>query len=200
VIRASEAEYRNQLTAHYLKSLDYRGNTEVLDFAFARGDPHRAATVAIARMRLPCEDGSDLWFAGSLGHRGATYVGDSDHRHQFVGIFDMEDLALCEMVASTYHFDEFVERLNYGHTFPLGKGSALRLRGYSAAIALESRLYQHFEDDECLISGIPTRLFSVVPITGADLELKKSRGLDALLESWRASNRDLLHVGSTLAG
>jgi len=195
VIRASEADYRKQLTVHYLKSLDYRGNTELLDFAFAQGDPDRAATVRIARMRLPCEDGSDLWFAGSLGHDRVTYVGDTDHLHQFVGIFDVEDLALCEMVASTYHFDEFVERLNYGHTFPLGKGSTLRLKGYSAAIILEARLYQHFQDDKCLISGIPTRLFSVVPITTAELELKKSRGLDALLDSWKASNRDLLHVG-----
>ena len=190
----SEEDYRKQLTAHYLKALGYTGNTELLDFAFAQGDPHRAAVVKVARMRLPCEDGGDLWFAGSLGHSNASYVA-GDHAHQFVGVFDAEDLALCEMVASTYHFDAFVEKLNYGHTFPLGKASTLRPKGYSAVMILDGSVYRHFEDDHALIAGIPTRLFSVVPVTSAELEVKKSQGLDALLDLWSASSRDLLHVG-----
>lgn len=192
--RIFAAEYQKELAAYYVAALRYGGNVELLDFSFASEEAGRSATVKVARMKLPCDDGTTLWFVGSLSHNEASYSIGADHSHQYVAISDADDLALCEMVASTYHFDRFLEVLDYGHTFPLGPRSALRTRGYSAGLILGADLYEHFKDDESLILGIPTRLFSVVPITRSELEKKKIKGLDTLLEAWNASGRDFLHI------
>ncbi len=198
--RLSGSEYQRDLVAFYLTSLRFKGDTELLDFAFGQGEPERAAMVKIARMCLRCEDGSKLWFAGTLGRVGSSYLIGQDHEHQFIGIFDSDDLALAELIASAYHYDHFVEPLDYGHTFPLPKKSSLRGEGYSSVIVLDGALYRHFETDQALVAGIPTKVFSVVPMSASELKLKKEGGVDALLESWDTERRDILRIGQRARG
>jgi Suppressor of fused protein (SUFU) len=186
-------EYETDLLRFYLASLKYEGATELLEFLLAQNEPQRRAVVKVARMELPCIDGSRLWFTGSLGHAGAAYDVMHDHEHQFVAIVDQDARSLSELVASTYHFHRFVERLDYGHTFPVGN-AALHAAGYSAAIVLDSSLYQHFSRSEALVAGIPTKLYSVIPIEQKEFDTKRAGGLDALFDLWDAERKDILHV------
>lgn len=185
----------------YGSALKYEGNTEVLEFSFGGDQPAVASVVRVARMCLRCSDGSGLWFVGSLGHRGGSYDPELDHDHQFIGIYDSDELLLPELVASAYHYDHFVERLDYGHTFPLGPKSGLRVRGYTAAVILHGGLYEAFgsDHDRPLVAGVPTQLFAIVPLDQEELMQKRADGLDALLQRWDLSKKDVLHLGKGIS-
>lgn len=190
----SRESYRQGLILYYRGALKYDGDTEVLSYSFALRERDRGAVVSGARMGLPCTDGSEMWFLGSVGHAaGSAYEVGKDHEHQFVGIFDSVDDVLLEMVCSAYHYHHFVAPLGYGHTFPI-TARRLVVRGFAGMIVLDADLYQHFDEGEVLIAGIRTVLHSVVPITAAELELKRRDGVDALLEQWDAVGHDVLHI------
>lgn len=186
--------YQQDLLRYYLAALEFNGPVESFEFSFAQHDARRAAVVKITRMALPCSDGSNLWFVGTLGARDLNYSLACDHEHAFVGIFDSGELALCEVLASSYHYDRFVARLGYGHTFPLGPASVVRGKGYSSALVLDATVYQHFRENDALVAGIPTHLSSVVPVGDSELQVKQASGLDALLAQWDRGRRDILHV------
>jgi hypothetical protein len=191
----SGESYQSDLLRYYLTALDYQGDTEVMDFALGLGEPAKEATIRVVRMSLPIEQSSGLWFVGSLGAAGTLYEAVSGHEHQFVGLYDSADRALLELVASVYHYHRFAERLDYGHTVPLGQGGVRRL-GYSGALILHSGVCKPLREEQIQVAGIPTRLLSVVPITQAELELKRDHGLDMLFDSWDRADKDILHVGS----
>lgn len=178
-----------RLVGYYASSLRHERAARFLDFSFSSGSPRTAATIRVACFELPCTAGPSLWFSGSLGPPSA-----GGHSHEFVGIFDSPSPALSELVAATKHFDAFLSPLNTGHTFPLGSLSALRQLGYCAALVLEGSFYGAFERWNVLLSGFTVAVFSVLPISAFELELKKASGIDALLEHWDSNGRDLLHV------
>src|ERR1051325_8853216 len=107
--------------AFYLKTLGHGGPAELLDFKFATGSA-REASVRVARVELRGGEES-FWFAGSASILASEH---RSHVHHFVGIYDSPDMSLVELVGSAFHFDTTVERLGYGHTFPLGSASLLR--------------------------------------------------------------------------
>ncbi len=184
-------QIEKSLLSYYMVAMEYRGPVDLLKLQFASAEPSRAATVQVARIVLSCSDRTELFFCGTLSiDHAAIHVRDE---HHFIGIFDSAETSLLELVAAALHFDRFVERLDYGHSFPLGPHSTLRQRGYRGALVLEKGLYSFF--DECTARLPPqTSVFAVLPITETDLELKRREGLDALLAAWDAEKRDPLRI------
>jgi len=196
MIAESATQEQRRLVAFYLERLGHEGPAELVDFSFAQMDPTKASTVRVARLRLPCDDGSELCFTGSLAEVSTAVSERSDHRHLFIGTYDSSTLSLSELVAAAHHYDHAVETLGYGHTFPLGDASPLRQGGYVAALVLEASIYRFFEDVADVLYAVPTSLFSILPISAAELALKVDRGLDALLDLWEQSRKDILHVNA----
>jgi hypothetical protein len=179
------------MLGYYLASLGYDGGVEFLDFTFGETEPVRRARVRIARLRLPCSDGSELWFSGTLGE---IEDGSSAHDHQFIGVYGWESPFLSELVASAWHFDHKVERLGPGHSFPLGRNSVLRTSGYTSALVLEGDIYQQFTEWQPEIVGREVSILAVVPIGEADVALKRRGGLEALMDEWDREGRDILEI------
>jgi hypothetical protein len=186
------APYQAVLLRHYFESLGSEGSADFIDFPFATGDLGMGLVVRVARIEMPCSDGSTLWFNGTLTGPQET----TSDAVQFVGIFDSDAPSLSELIATAGHYHSRVSALRIGDTVPLGPGSLLRGAGYRAFVVIEPDVYSFFASTESSILGVPTRLAAVLPIDAAELEVKKTKGLEALYEVWENTQRDLLAVVS----
>jgi hypothetical protein len=117
------------------------------------------------------------------------------HVHQFVGISDQPGSTTERFVASMSHYNTVVSLLEVGHSVPLVPSSALRAYGYVASLILPSDTYAYFEGQWPVFEGVSTTLFAVVPVSAADLKIKRKGGLPDLWSHWDATGRDILHVG-----
>lgn len=184
------SEYQAALLDFYMGCLNYDGDASLCDLPFGGGESADAATIKVARLELPCDDGSTLFLSASLGPNDAP----PERPHQFLGIYDSEAMALSELVAAACHYDGFVATLADGHTFPLGPRSHLRAGGYAGGLVLPAATYRYFQTERPLLAGIGTTVFAVLPIAAAELIRIRENGLEALLEQWDAARKDLLHV------
>ncbi|HTP51488.1 MAG TPA: hypothetical protein VMK42_12375, partial [Anaeromyxobacteraceae bacterium] len=132
--------------------------------------------------------------SGSVISPKSVNVRRHDHRHQFVGAFLDDDIAFSELVAAAYHCSLVEKMLGYGSSFGLGERSPLRSRGYAGAVVLEPNFFPMFSDGERPELSVPTTLFSVVPVTGDELNVKLSKGLDALLDAWSEAGKEVFRV------
>src|SRR5262249_3647175 len=148
----------------YLRALGHSGPAELLDFSFAERDPASAASVRVARLSLPCDDGTSLWFTGSIGLVGPTSLIKTDHLHLFIGMYDSEAHSVAELPAAAYHYNLAVDQLDYGHTLPLGRASPLRSKGYSSLLILDAGIYRHFAEPPTRIGDVSITIFSVLPM------------------------------------
>ena len=116
------------------------------------------------------------------------------HEHQFVNIVDNEEIGVAQWVCSAYHYDRYVARLDHGHTFPLSGNARLRDFGHAGTLVIEGGFLRHFAEPSATIAGITTNLFAVVPLTDAELAVKRAHGLDAVFEEWERTKRDTLQL------
>ena len=95
-----------------------------------------------------------------------------------------EHIDILLWLAAYPHLDSTV--LGFGHTVqgdePMFEGSQLR-----HALMLEPLDSQH-RVDELLVDGEPVHVLWLVPLTHGELELKKERGVDALLDLFSAAD------------
>jgi hypothetical protein len=194
-IPSDRPQFERLLTALYARKVGGPRQVEFFDYAFASGDPRRAASVRVARMPVGNPDRPFAWFFGSLTTSRARITDASGHSHQFIGTYLTPHLALGELIAATMHYDRFVEPLGFGHTFPLNTKSPLRA-AYSSGLVLKPGKFAHESSGahEFVLDAEPIALLTVVPIRSEELELKKSQGLEALLDTWETSSRDLFAV------
>ncbi len=189
-----EALWQGAVVALLLDRLGHEGPAKLLDFSFASEDPERAATIRVAKVSLPCDDGSELVLSSALGLAGREDRAADASRRVFLGLYASNSVALAELVAASLHFHLFVEGLDVGHTFPLGRHSSLRRVGYQGALVLGGELYRPFKDVPAVIGGVPTVFLSVHPLTGDELSFKRERGLEKLMSRWRDERKDYLSI------
>ncbi len=179
-------DYHRQCLAWYLRQLAHPGPAEWRDYAMGSGT-RVASTVRVARIRMDLTGGGALLCHASLG----LVDWQAAHVHQFVCIVDDLGDDPSRLVASMAHYSAFVSTLDHGHTVPVATGSPLFLRGYEGTLILEGGFYSYFDASWPTLAGTETSLFAAIPLTRAELEIKRSQGVDALFGEWKRTGRDL---------
>ncbi|MHB8874565.1 MAG: suppressor of fused domain protein [Myxococcaceae bacterium] len=188
-----DTAYGQALLGWYLNRLGLAGDgAEFFDFSFGASEPGRAAVIRVVRFRMALKGGDEVWFFGTLQEPGLSR--GPNHLHQFIGMYSSNALVLGELVAAACHYDRYIEPLGFGHTFPVGERSVLRAAGYPFAAVLDGGTYEPFAESEKEVAAFRTKLLAVVPISQEEKVLKAEMGLDALLDEWERSGKNVLDV------
>jgi hypothetical protein len=160
------------------------------------GVPHPRHEVFVLEVRLPTTDDlGDVYFYGTVGTAEAEFGLATDHEHEFFVMSDAPDRGLPKTVAIARLHHYLAEALGDHHTFQLDDESSLRARGYTHALVARADLYRVFRNrNETAIEGRPVRVHSLVLLSEEERNLKVSKGVDALFESFRARGRKVFEL------
>lgn len=187
--------YCGELLTWYLARVPLvEGQVKLLDCSFRVPGTTASTVVRVASWCVLRDGAGGVWFHGSLSELALGLV--DGHMHQFVGLYASSGAAMSEFIATAAHYDRYLGRLGFGHTVPLGSGSPLQSVGRSAFLLLDGGTYESFVPARDVVGGVETQVFAVIPISDAEWDVKKERGLSCLLDDWEAAGRDLFEVSA----
>jgi len=190
-MQCESADYGKAVMGCYFARLKHASDARLSHYTLGKGHPTKEMTVEIGALELDAGTNQSIHFFGTLrACKGTAH----EHLHQFLGLYESSSPDLPAMLAGAFHYDQCVDRLGYGHTFPLAESSTLRTSGYAAAIVLDSGMYTPFAEMDATLDGVPTTFYSVIPIKSDEWSLKRQHGLSALMKSWDQHSRDILRV------
>ncbi len=157
------------------------------------GQPFSRAPTVVAEIPIGVGGGDRVYFYGSLGDSLPEEGAPRDHEHEFIGIYDARDLDLARLMAFARAHHALAAPLDAHHSFLLDEDSGLRGRGYTNVLVTRADLYAPFSaKNDLSLDGTGIRLLGLVPLTPSEWKLKVDLGIDALLDSFEQSGRDML--------
>lgn len=180
-LRRSEAEIAALIMTRV--AVEERANT--FSFNFKDGCGHQTVVSA------PIQGHPELHLLFTLG---------VDANHVFLMVTDGDEAKLAEVVARLEDFASAHE-VDLGHTLAL-ENAYLRENGRVALLLLEPSIAGVLAEfpDELETGGRVRKCFLTMPLDASEYEMKKTRGISALLDHLQAIGRDPVAIRAQGAG